>query len=62
MNEMKMSSKEIASLTGKRHDNVKRTIDTLVAQAVIESPQIVEIPTRTNTGKEYLVGERDSPT
>ena len=35
-----MSSREIAELVEKRHDNVKRTIDTLVAQGVIGAPQI----------------------
>lgn len=51
--------------TGKRHDNVKRTIDALVAQAVINVPQIEEGSTRRSNGRatpltQYLVGERDS--
>lgn len=39
-----MSSREIAELVEKRHDNVKRTIDTLFDRGVIEFPQIEEIP------------------
>ena len=45
--EVSMNSKEIAELVGKRHDNAKRTIETLIEQGVIESPQIEEIPTST---------------
>jgi phage regulator Rha-like protein len=61
----KMSSREMASLTEKRHDNVKRTIDSLVAKGVIASPQIEETSFdgsdgRRQTTTEYLVGERDS--
>jgi phage regulator Rha-like protein len=55
-----MSSREIAELTGKRHDSVKRTIETLEERGVIESPQIVEIPTATKTGTEYRLGKRDT--
>ncbi|WP_372239912.1 Rha family transcriptional regulator [Pseudomonas sp. 9AZ] len=50
----------MAELTGKRHDSVKRTIETLVERGVIESPQIVEIKTATKTGTEYRIGKRDS--
>ncbi len=39
-NVIKMTSIEIAELTGKRHDNVKRTIETLVKSGVIRLPQI----------------------
>ncbi|WP_115530230.1 phage antirepressor KilAC domain-containing protein [Xanthomonas campestris] len=35
-----ITSREIAELVEKRHDNVKRTIGTLVQQGVIASPQI----------------------
>lgn len=37
-----MTSQEIADLVEKRHDSVKRTIETLVAQGVISEPQIVD--------------------
>lgn len=40
INEARMTSSEIAELVGKRHDNVKRTIETLVKNGVIQSPQI----------------------
>ena len=37
-----MTSREIAELTGKRHDNVKRTIETLAERGVFDIPQIEE--------------------
>lgn len=39
-NVIKMTSIEISELTGKRHDNVKRTIETLAKNGVIRPPQI----------------------
>ena len=39
-NVIKMTSIEIAELVGKRHDNVKRTIETLAKNGVIRLPQI----------------------
>lgn len=39
-----MSSREIADLVEKRHDNVKRTIETLAESGVIRLPQIEEVP------------------
>ena len=62
--EVSMNSKEIAELVGKRHDNAKRTIETLIEQGVIESPQIEEIPTPTKPVSVYVFsgeqGKRDS--
>ncbi len=57
-----MSSREIAELTGKRHDNVKRTIDTLAQGGSISHPQIEGGPKSANgvVEKHYLVGKRDS--
>lgn len=55
-----MSSREIADVVELRHDNVKRTINSLVIKGLIESPQVEEIPTATRPGKEYRVGKRDS--
>lgn len=60
-----MSSKQIAAVVDKRHDNVKRTIETLVKQAVIVQPQIedeqsIDAMGRTRTEKVYQVNERDS--
>ncbi len=39
-NKPSMTSLEIAELVEKRHDNVKRTIETLIMRGVITSPQI----------------------
>lgn len=57
-----MTSREMADLTEKRHDNVKRTIDTLVEKGVISHPQIEDGPKSGNGVIEvvYLVGKRDS--
>lgn len=38
-----MSSRETAELVEKRHDNVKRTIETLADRAVIQLPPLVEV-------------------
>lgn len=56
-----MSSREIAELTGKRHDSVKRTMDSLQSKGLITITQTVE-PT-LGGGKPvtiYNVGKRDS--
>lgn len=50
INEARMTSSEIAELVGKRHDNVKRTIETLVKNGVIQSPQIEEIENKQSLG------------
>lgn len=60
-----MSSREIADLVEKRHDNVKRTIETLAARGVITLPQIEDASFMDSTGKTqwlkiYRVGKRDS--
>lgn len=59
-----MTSLEIAELVNSRHDNVKRTIETLVKQAVITSPQIEEKPTAGRPSTFYIFtgeqGKRDS--
>lgn len=57
-----MTSKEMAELTEKRHDSVKRTIDTLAAKGVISNPQIVDGNKAANGVVEtlYLIGKRDS--
>jgi len=57
-----MSSKEIADLVEKRHDNVKRTIETLEKQGVISHPQIEDGARAANgvVEKIYRVGKRDS--
>ena len=58
-----MSSQEMAELTEKRHDNVKRTMDTLAQQGLIAPPQIERV---SNPGAGprwitvYRIGRRDS--
>lgn len=57
-----MSSREIADLTNKRHDNVKRTIESLFQKELISFTQIEENPGRQG-GRPlivYHVNERDS--
>lgn len=59
-----MTSREIADLVEKRHDNVKRTIESLIQNGVIKSPQTEEIPTATKPVTAYVFsgeqGKRDS--
>ena len=60
-----MSSQEIADLVGKRHDNVKRTIETLADRKIIQLPQIEEVKNHLGqTVEQYLFsgdkGKRDS--
>lgn len=55
-----MSSHEIAELTDKRHDNVKRTISDLHDAGLIGNPQIEEIRTATKPVMVYLLGKRDT--
>ena len=43
-----MTSREIAELVDSRHDSVKRTIERLVAQGVIESPPLVDFKNINN--------------
>ncbi|VVO24340.1 Rha family transcriptional regulator [Pseudomonas fluorescens] len=56
-----MSSQEIAELVGKRHDNVKRTIETLVERGTIQLPQSEEVKNHLGqTVEQYQVCKRDS--
>lgn len=60
--ELTMSSREIADLVEKRHDNVKRTIETLIGRGVISHPQIEDGQKSANGTAEkiYRIGKRDS--
>ncbi|MGX2790005.1 phage antirepressor KilAC domain-containing protein [Escherichia coli] len=49
-NAVKMNSIEISELVGKRHDNVKRTIETLANNGVIRLPQIEVFEKINNLG------------
>jgi phage antirepressor YoqD-like protein len=57
-----MSSLEMAELTGKRHDNVKRTIQALADSGVISHPQIEDGIKSANgvVVQEFRVTKRDS--
>ena len=59
---MTMTSKEMADLTEKRHDNVKRTIETLANQGVISRPHFEDGEKSANgvVEKLYRIGKRDS--
>lgn len=61
-NTVTMSSLEMAALTGKRHDSVKRTVSTLAESGVISYPQIVDGIKAANgvVPRHYLIGKRDS--
>ena len=63
--QLTMSSQEIADLVELRHDNVKRTIETLVTKGIIVQPQIEDEQFadklgRIRTQKVYMIGKRDS--
>ena len=57
-----MTSREIAELVEKRHDNVKRTIETLAERGVFDIPQIEEYLDSLGRGgnTEYILGKRSS--
>ncbi|MDR0478301.1 MAG: phage regulatory protein/antirepressor Ant [Burkholderiaceae bacterium] len=58
-----MSSLDIADVVNLRHDNVRRTIETLVERGTITLPQIEEVSNPgpgPKTIKAYRVGKRDS--
>lgn len=60
-----MSSREIAELVDQRHDNVKRTIDTLVSKGVIVRPQFEDEQSSDAMGRQrmtqvYRLNKRDS--
>jgi len=66
---LRMTSQEIADLVEKRHDNVKRTIESLSEQGVIARPQIEDVQeiggnNRIYTTQQYVFtserGKRDS--
>jgi len=66
-NSMSMTSFEISELSGIRHDNVKRTIGSLIEAGIIEFPQIEENPVSPDGGRRgthYVFsgekGKRDS--
>jgi phage regulator Rha-like protein len=54
-----MSSREIADLVKSRHDNVKRTIETLAEKGVIAFPQSEEKATAGRPVIEYKLCKRE---
>jgi phage antirepressor YoqD-like protein len=62
MSNQTMTSKEMAELTEKRHDSVKRTIVTLAQKTAISYPQFVDgIPGANGVAERvYYVSKRDS--
>lgn len=54
-NQKRMTSFEISELCQKRHDNVKRKIEMLVEQCVIQCPQIEDIKNHQNRNMEIYV-------
>lgn len=60
-NEPTMSSREIADVVEKRHDNVKRTVHTLRLKDLIGVPQTEEyLDSLGRSASHYLVSKRDS--
>lgn len=55
-----MSSKEIADLLKSRHDNVKRTMETLSLKSLIKLTQAEEVNHRGQSVVVYRVNKRDS--
>lgn len=55
-----MSSREIAELLEKRHDNIKVSADRLAERGVIGTPAMQEFIHNGNTYVEYLLNKRDS--
>ncbi|WP_286749555.1 Rha family transcriptional regulator [Marinobacter sp. UBA2688] len=56
-----MSSREIAELTGSRHDNVKRSAERLAADRILTSPlEGLDFEHKGNLYQEYRFNKRDS--
>jgi len=56
-----MTSLEIAELLGRRHDNVKRTIETLADKGIFQLPQIEEVKNHKGQRVQvYLCDKRTS--
>ena len=55
-----MTSREIAELIEKRHDNIKISAERLAEKGVIGTPAMQEFTHNGNTYTEYLLNKRDS--
>jgi phage regulator Rha-like protein len=60
INNQTMSSREIADLIEKRHDNIKVSADRLAEKGVIGTPAMQEFTHNGNVYTEYLFTKRDS--
>jgi phage regulator Rha-like protein len=60
INKQTMSSREIADLIEKRHDNIKVSADRLAEKGVIGTPAMQEFTHNGNVYTEYLFTKRDS--
>ncbi len=59
--EPRVSSLQIAELIDKRHDNVKRTVERLVKEGVIQCPPTEDIKNHQNrTMTVYMLNEREA--
>lgn len=67
--QLKMTSLDMSQLTGKRHDNVRRTIEMLADRGTIQLPQIEDVQEQASNGRTYTTqayvfvgeaGKRDS--
>lgn len=61
--QLTMTSREIAELTEKRHDNVMRTIETLYERGVLGLPQFEEVPNPSSGPlliSQYRLEKRDT--
>lgn len=59
--ELTITSMQIADLVGSRHDNVRRTIDSLVSKSIVKCTAAEDIKGyRNKTTKVYALTERDS--
>ena len=54
--EASINSLEIANLVEKRHDNVKRTVESLVKQGVIARPQFEEVENKNSLSNNKVAG------
>ncbi len=60
-NQQTMSSREIAELTGKRHDNVKADIEKMFVELKLNAPDFsgTYIATNGNTSNEFNLPKRE---
>ena len=57
--DMKMTSREIAEVTGKRHDHVKRDVDVMFKELELDAPKfgVIYLDSRNRQQIEYVLDE-----